>query len=191
MTANRQSPPPEDVTQRAVGATGAQMQERESSKRLQQTSERGDVRRTTLVLADALWKKLVKNVGEPEAKEIMRRLMGDKKPGPRVTDHGAAMTCFIYAYILHFGLNNNDGVIASRIFESGPHYLEFKSGAVAVANSDFTEEYMSLDDDPIIGRRPVGMSLAAIKKRVERLRRSSIEEELLPRRYAPRAYCRD
>jgi hypothetical protein len=160
-------------------------------KRLKQATERGDVRRQSYEFASAFWKRLVKNVGEPEAKDIMRHLMGDKKPGRRATDEGAALTRLIYGYLLRFGEKNTDRKIACHIFESDPHYLDFESGAVAVANSDLIEEYLRLDDDPIVGRRPIAMSLAAIRKRVERLRRWSIEEDLLPRGHAPRSYRRD
>jgi hypothetical protein len=120
----------------------------------------------------------------------MHHVMGVKKPGPRVTDQRVALACFIYAYIRHFGLNSSDGEIASRILKSRPHYLHHASGAVAVANSEFTEAYLSSADDPVIERKPIDMGLPAIKKRVERLRRWSIKEDLLPREYMPRGYHR-
>jgi hypothetical protein len=189
-TTTPQSLQSEDVAQRAVEAAGAPVEESETSKRLQQTPERGDVRGKSYEYARTFWKLLVNNVGESEAKEIMHHLMGEKKPGPRVTDQGVALTYFIYAYIRHFGLNNTDGEIASRILKSSPHYLHYESGAVAVANSEFTEAYLSSADDLIVGRKPIDMGLPAIKKRVERVRRWSIKEDLLPREYVPRAYHR-
>jgi hypothetical protein len=162
----------------------------EYAKRLKRSNERHVAQQKSLEYARAFWKQLVKNVGESEAKEIMRHLMGDKTPGRPKTDQDNALTLFIYAYIRHWGLNQSDGKIAIHIHESSPYYLQYKSGAVAVANSDYTEEDLSWPEDPIIGRTPIGMSLIAIKKRVERLRRWSIEEGLLPRTYAPRPYYR-
>jgi hypothetical protein len=149
------------------------------------------VRDESYEYASAFWKQLVKNVGKPEAREIMHHLMGDKKPGRPKTDQTIAMTMFIYAYLLRVGLNNKDGEIANHIFESSPTYLQFQSGAVAVANSDFTEAYLSMPDDPVVQRTPVGMSLSAIKKSVERLRRRAIDEGTLAKNYAPRQYYRD
>jgi hypothetical protein len=189
-TVNPQSPQTKGVTQGAVEAAGAQMQEGEPSRRLKQTSQRGDVGGKSYEYASAFWKRLVENLGEPEAKRVMHHLMGDKKPGRPKTDQDVALIMIIYAYIRHFGLRKSDGEIARHVFETSPHYLELKSGAVIVANSDYTEEFLRLADDPVVGRKPVVMSLAAIKKRVERLRRWSIEEGLLPRTYAPRPYYR-
>jgi hypothetical protein len=189
-TANPRSPQPEGVTQSAVETTGAQMHESEPPRRLKQTSQRGDVKGKSYEYASALWKRLVENLGEPEAKRIMHHLMGGKKPGRPKTDQDVALIMIMYSYILHFGLRKSDGEIARHVFETGPHYLELKSGAVIVSNSDYTEEFLRLADDPVVGRKPVVMSLAAIRKRVERLRRWSIEEGLLPRTYAPRPYYR-
>ena len=157
----------------------------QSAKRLE--TEPHDVRNQSYEYANGLWKLLVRNVGELEARSIMHHVMGDKKPGRPKTDKDVAMTCFIYAYILRWGLRLTDAKIASHIHKSSPYYLLFESGAVAVANSDFTEAFMGLTDDPIVGREPIHSQLAAIKKRVERVRRSSI----LPKGYAPRAYYRD
>jgi hypothetical protein len=186
-TVNPQSTEPEVATQGAVGAAGVLKEKSGSS----QTSERRDVRSKSYGYARDLWKHLVKNVGEPDAREIMRHVMGDKKPGRPRTDQDTALIVFIYAYILRFGLSNTDGEIANYILESCPHYLQFASGAVAVANSDFTEAYMSSADDPVVQRTPVGMSLSAIKKSVERLRRRAIDEGTLAKTYAPRQYYRD
>ena len=58
-------------------------------------------------LARELWKKLVNRVGKLQAKEIMRYVMGGKKPGPRNTDQGNILTCFIYTYIRHWGLDQS------------------------------------------------------------------------------------
>lgn len=142
--------------------------------------------------ANALWKHLVKNVGEPQAKGIMRHVMGDKKPGRPRTEEKDALTVFIYVQILHWGLDQTDGKIASRIHKSNPYYVRFESGAVAVANNEFTEAQMGpAEDDPIVGREPIYMQLASMKKQVERLRRWLIEENLLARTYKPRPYHRD
>lgn len=163
-----------------------------SSKRLSQTSNRDFVWSESYVLAGALWKRLVKNVGESEAKGIMRHLMGDKKPGRPGTDEKDALKVFIYVHLLHWGLGQTDGKIASRIHKSNPYFVQFESGAVAVANSEFTEAHMCpAEDDPIVGRKPIDMGLAAIKKRVERVRRTAIDDDLLSKDYKPRSYHRD
>jgi hypothetical protein len=149
-------------------------------------------------IAEELWKRITKNVGVPAAKEMVRNIMGDKKPGPPNTDERVAMNCFIYAYLLHWGTDQSDGKIAKRIFESEPYYLELDSGAVIVVNKkEFSESFSdltddpNLTDDPIISRRPITMSLGAIEKRVERLRRWAIKEDHLSKCHAPRQYTRD
>jgi hypothetical protein len=78
-----------------------------------------------------------------------------------------------------------------RRSQSGPHYLYYESGAVVVANSEITEAYLSFADDPVVERKPIDISVTAITKRVERVRRWSIKEDLLSREYAPRSYRRD
>jgi hypothetical protein len=166
-------------------------QRRESSKRLKAISKPSDVRLKSYEYANNLWKLLVRNVGEPEARNIMRRVMGEKKPGRPKTDRDVAMIVFIYGYIIRSGLSQTDGRIANDIHKSSPCYLQYESGAVAVSNSDITETYMSFTDDPIVGREPINLGLAALKKRVERVRRYAIAEDLLARSYAPRPYSRD
>jgi hypothetical protein len=190
MPSRTTNPQSQDVAQRAVEAAGAPTEESVTSKGLQETRERGDVSSKSYEYASALWKRLVENLGELEAKRLMHHLMGDKKPGRPKTDQDVALKMIIYAYIFHFGLRRSDGEIARHVFETSPQYLELKSGAVIVANSDYTEEFLRLADDPVVRRKPVVMSLAALKKTVERLRRWSIEEDLLPRTYAPRPYYR-
>jgi hypothetical protein len=149
-----------------------------------------DLSRSPEELAGELWKRLVARVGKPQAREIMRHVMGDRKPGPRRTDEDDALTVFIYGYIRR-GPDQTDGRIAKHIFDSNPCYLQYESGAAAVVNNEITETYMCLSDDPIVGRKPIKKSLAAIKKQVERMRRWTIEEDILPKEYAPRTYYRD
>ena len=150
-----------------------------------------DVRSESHKYASALWKLLVRNVGEPDARSILRHVMGEKKPGRPTTDRDVALSMFFYAYIRHWGLKETVGKIATRIYQSSPYYLKYKSGAVAVANSEFTEEYMSLVDDPIVDRERIDMKIPAIKKRLDRMRRFALEENILPSEYAPRPYYRD
>jgi hypothetical protein len=150
-----------------------------------------DLRRESYKYASEVWKRLVRNVGERDARSMMHQVMGEKQAGRPRTDRDVALLCFIYGYLRHFGLSQTDGQIAKRIFDSSPLYLEFESGAVAVANNEFTEAYLSSADDPVVTRRPLDMRLSAIKKRVERIRRYAIGEKFLPNEYAPRAYCRD
>lgn len=149
-------------------------------------------------IAEELYKRITKNVGVPAAKEMMRSIMGDKKPGPRRTDEAVALDCFIYAYLLHWGADQTDAKIAKRIFESEPYYVELDSGAVIVVNNkEFSESFCDLTDDsnladdPIISRRAITVSLGAIEKRVERFRRWAIKEDHLSKGHAPRQYTRD
>jgi hypothetical protein len=112
--------------------------------------------------------------------------------GPRRTDEDDALTVFIYAYLFHWGLDQTDAKIAKRIFGSKPCYLQLDSGAIVVANNnEFSETHLSLSDDPIVERRPIDLKFGAIKKRVERIRRWTIKDDMLPKAYAPRLYRRD
>jgi len=172
--------------------TNPEKNSEEYSKRLKRASERHDIYCNSEKLAGELWKRLVKNVGGSKAKEIMRHVMGGKKPGPPPTDEDIALNLFIYGYLLHWGLDQTDGQIAKRIFESKPRYLQLDSGTVVVANdAEFSETYLCSSDDPIVGRRPIDMKRKTIQKRVERIRRWTIEEDALPKAYAPRPYHRD
>jgi hypothetical protein len=163
----------------------------EHSRRLRQSLERSEREQRTEGLAQQLCDRIVTNVGRPKAREMMRRLMGGKKPGPKQTDEDLALTYFIYGNILHFGKFLVDGKIARLILENNPCYLKFKSGALFMANDLITEETFDTRDDPIVGREPLRISPSALKKRVERVRRWAIEEGSLSKEYAPRLYCRD
>ena len=163
----------------------------EYSRRQKRNSERRNVWLKSHEFASDFWKRLVNNLGESEAKEMMRHMTGDKKPGPPRTDEEVALVVFIYANILHFGLDERDGKLAKHIFESQPYYLIHELGCVSVANNEFTETFLSFSDDPVVDRRPIDKSLAAIKKQVGRIRRRAIEEGTLPTSYAPRPYHRD
>ena len=167
------------------------VQERNLEKFLEcvnRRTQRDKVRREAEEYAQKFWKLLLEKVGDSEAKEIMRHLMGDKKAGPRRTEEDVALSMFIFGYLLHFGLDHTDAKIAEHIFESKPCYLQLESGAIVVSNNaDFSATY-SFTDDPIVGRRPINMTFPAIKKQVERHRRSAIKEERLPKTYAQRPY---
>lgn len=162
----------------------------EYSRRQKRNSERRNVWLKSREFASDFWKRLVNNLGESEAKDMMRHIIGDKKPGPS-SDEEEALFLFIHTNLLLVGLELTDGKLAEYIFESRPHYLIRESGMVGVANDVFTETYLSLPDDPVVDRRPINKSLAAIKKQVERIRRRAIEEGTLPTSYAPRPYHRD
>lgn len=169
--------------------TSSEMSLKEFAKQATQPPDQHAVWNKCVWTARQLWKRLVENVGEPKAKEIMRLVMGEGKPGPRLTDEDIAMTGFIYSYIRR-EQNQTDRKIAKHLFESNPYYLYYESGAVAIANNEITETYMSLDGDPIVERKPIEKSLSAIQKRVERIRRWAIKENILPKDYSPRAYSR-
>jgi hypothetical protein len=190
-TTNFQPLPSDDIVQRAIDTVCAPTEESESSKTPKQTSEQSEVRRRSYEFASAFWKTLVNKVGASEAKAMLHHIMGDKKSGRPRTDQDTALIIFIYSYILRFGLKINDKEIARHILKSGPHYLYYESGAVVVANSEITEAYLSFADDPVVERKPIDISVTAITKRVERVRRWSIKEDLLSREYAPRSYRRD
>ena len=76
-------------------------------------------------LARGLWKRLVGRVGKPQAREIMRDVMGDQKPGRRRTDKDEALFIFIYGYIRR-GFGQTDRKISEHIFESKPYYLQYE-----------------------------------------------------------------
>lgn len=171
--------------------TGPEKNSEEYSERLKSRSERADLWNKSEGYARRFYELLVTKVGEPKAKEIMRHVMGGKKPGPPMTDDDIALKMLIYTYLLHWGEDQTNAKIAKRIIESKPRYLELKSGAIIFANNDFSETYMSLPDDPIVGSRPIDLKLAAIKKQVERIRRWTIKDGMLPEAYAPRQYRRD
>ena len=88
--------------------------------------QRDSERRGAAAAAQVFWERLIKKVGEPEAKKIMRHEMGDKKPGPPLTDEGVALRMLIYTYLLHWGSGQTDAKIAKRIFESEPRYLHYE-----------------------------------------------------------------
>ena len=172
--------------------TSSDRNSEEYSQRVKHRSERDSERRGAAAASHVFWGRLIKKVGEPEAKEIMRHVMGGKKPGPPRTDENMALTMFIYTCLLHWGADQTDAKIAKRIFKSKPRYLQLNSGAIVVANNNkFSETYLSLPDDPIVERRPIDLKYGAIKKRVERIRRWTIKDDMLPEAYAPRPYHRD
>ena len=162
----------------------------QTSKQAKANAAQQAVSRPAHELARELWKRLVGRVGEAEAKEIMRHVMGAKRVGRPKTDENRALMCFIYSYIRR-QRNQTDKTIAKHIFESKPYYIECESGAIAVVNNEVTETFMSSADDPIVQRRPLNKSLTAIQKQTERIRRWTIAEDLLPKDFAPRNYCRE
>jgi hypothetical protein len=167
----------------------SEMTLQEISRPAMRATERDTVWGKSAEFAREFWKRLVNNVGEPDARDIMHHVMGEKKPGRRRTDKDYAMIAFIYGYIRrHRDLT--DGRIAKQIFESKPFYVQYESGAFAIVNNEITEAYMTFPDDPIVERSPFKKSLTAIQKQVERTRRWTIAEAILPKEYAPRNYVR-
>ena len=148
--------------------------------------EADDTGLKALKLADTFWKQLVEAVGEPQAKQIMQFVMGEKKIGRS----GDRMIILIYCYIRARGLEESDEKIAKRIIESKPYYVKCASGQCGVANDWMTEERF-LGDETIVKRTPIKKGLLAMKKHVERVRRWLIEEKILPKEYAPKQYYRD
>jgi hypothetical protein len=148
--------------------------------------EADDTELKALKLADTFWKQLVEAVGEPQAKQIMQFVMGEKKIGRS----GDRMIILIYCYIRAWGLEESDEKIAKRIIESKPYYVKCASGQCGVVNDWMTEERF-LGDETIVKRTPIKKGLLAMKKHVERVRRWLIEEKILPTEYAPKQYYRD
>jgi len=148
--------------------------------------EADDAELKALKLADRCWKQLVEAVGEPQAKQIMQFVMGEKKIGRS----GDRMIILIYCYIRAWGLEESDEKIAKRIIESKPYYVKCASGQDGVVNDWMTEERL-LGDETIVKRTPIKKGLLAMKKHVERVRRWLIEEKILPKEYAPKQYYRD
>ena len=142
--------------------------------------------------ATRLWKALVTADGRSKAKDMMRRIMGDKKPGPPGTNESLALkrNCGRLPFFTMVE-NGSDREIAKHIFESDPYYVQRESGCVSIVNNDYTDDFMDLPDDPVTKRWPVNKTLKAIEKIVERQRRWEIKEYLLPKDCAPRPYRRD
>lgn len=59
---------------------------------------------------------------------------------------------------------------------------------IVVMNNDITDAAMASEDDPIVDRRPIKKSLGAIEKDVQRFRDWAINENQLPKEFAPRIY---
>lgn len=157
-----------------------------------------ELQREAEKLASLLWEKLVAKVGKSTAKNIMRRVMGDNKLGRPETAETEALMFFIYAHVLNFGRHQSHREIARRIFESKPHYVQCESGAIGIASSGLTavgarpeKEEDLAKDDPVVRQWPLKMGLAAIQKRVERVRKRALNEDLLPKEYAPKLYRHD
>jgi hypothetical protein len=137
--------------------------------------EQAEMVNRTKLLAGELWKRLVKNVGERQAKLIMREIMGGKQPGPR-NEH---LINFIRDFIRYCGPNHSDEKIAKRLLKSKPR---LDADVFIVGESGVK-----------IQRKPIRIDkgLAALEKQVGRIRREMIEEGALPKEYAPRPYYRD
>jgi hypothetical protein len=160
----------------------------EIAARHERFTARLNVQREAEEWAIKIWKALVAKVGESEAKDMMRRIMGDKKPGPPDTDESIALKSFIGVYLLHQGKERSDGEIARHIFDSDPRYVQHESGAVNVVNNDYTEEFLELPDDPVIRRWPIDKNRGAIEKIVKRQRRWAVKEYLLSKKSPPKRW---
>jgi hypothetical protein len=74
-------------------------------------SDSSDANLEALATAEAFWEKLVKAVGEHQARQVMYFVMGEKKKG-RPADR---MIMLIYIYIRAWGLEESDEKIAKRL----------------------------------------------------------------------------
>jgi len=154
---------------------------------MQETSKAGpatephDATSKALTFATEFWKRLVKAVGERQAKDIMHLVMDNKKMGRR---GDLPMFILIFSSIVMWP-DESDEKIAKRIVESTPCCVRYESGAVGVVN-DWTTEAR----ETVIERTPMKKSLTAIEKQVGRIRRWAIEEGFLVEEYAHKRYYR-
>jgi hypothetical protein len=137
------------------------------------------------VYARKLWKLLVEKAGEPKAKDIMRRVMGGKKPGRPGTPQEDMMSFIIPAYILK-NAHESDEKIARRLLESD-YCVQCGQGMFRIAPSDAPDH----PNHPTVERKPISKRLPALKKQVERFRQQMIEDDSLPKEYSPKKYIRD
>ncbi len=159
----------------------------ECSQRTQREAERRRVRNKAFDFAQQFWKRLVKAVDEPHAKEIMHLVMGENTGRPRTKEENAFKE-HIYLYLNICGPKLSDKKLAKRIHASNPYYAEYQSGMIVVMNNEITDAAMASEDDPIIDRRWITKSLGAIEKDVRRFRDWAINENRLPKEYASRTY---
>jgi IS30 family transposase len=160
-------------------------------KALTRVSERDRFVHECTVFMREMWKRSVKKVGKYQAKEIMRQIMGEKKPGPSKADEDNALDHFICSYISHCGQKQSDEKIAKRLLKSKPYYVQWESGLILVASDEFQTEMDSiLAKDPAAKRTPINIRLPALEKRVERCRRRALDDGVLPKEYAPKPYNR-
>jgi hypothetical protein len=142
-----------------------------------------------LRLGRELWKRIIAITGdERAAKNMMRVIMKEGKPGPRSTDQKDVLKVFIYACLRRFGPQQSDEQIAAYILTSGAYYLQYQSGAFGIASNDLPEATFA--DDTIVERITIDKSPTALKKQVERVRKWTIRELLLSEEYSPRCYSR-
>jgi len=145
------------------------------------------VRNKAFDFAQQFWIRLVKAVDEPHAKEIMHLVMGENTGRPRTNEENAFKQ-HIYFYLMVCGPNLSDKKIAERIRASNPYYAEYQSGMIVVMNNKITDAAMASEDDPIVDRRPIKKSLAAVEKEVHRFRHAALKENQLPEAYSPKRY---
>ena len=164
-----------------------------SSKRIgikELSLKQDEIFRKSSRFAFQFWHGLVKNLGERRAKQLMNYVMGNKQSGRGEQREEAYLNGLIMLYIEYLGVEESDGQIAKRIFESKPYFVECESGYFAIVNAIFIEEVIC-EGQTIVRRTPINQTLPTIKKQVGRVRRSLIEEKLLSKEYAPRPYYRD
>ncbi len=162
----------------------------EYSQRTQREAERRRVRNEAFDFAEQFWKRLVKAVDEPHAKEIMHLVMGENTGRPR-TNEETAFKEHIYFYLMVCGPNLSDKKIAERIRGNKPYYAEYQSGTIVVLNKEITELAVTSEDDAIVDRRSIKKSLAAVEKEVHRFRHWALKENQLPEEYTPKPYCHE
>jgi hypothetical protein len=135
------------------------------------------------------YRSLVDAVGERRAKQIMKFVAGDKKTGTPQRPEDYSMDVAIILFIRLLGRFKSDEKIAKLILDGRPSFVQCKSGRSYIVN-DLIEELLCRGET-IVKRTPINKSLKTMKKQVERIRRLLIEDKLLPKEWAPKAYYRD
>lgn len=141
--------------------------------------------------ARKLWELLVQKVGKPKAKDIMRRIMGDEKPGPKKPLEGLLSS--IIQGCISKNARESDEKIAKRILARKLCYVQYQSGDFGIAESDKLDrgDLLNVEDgvvDIIVEWNPIGKGLAGLKKRVERIRGQMIEDGELPKAFSRKKY---
>jgi len=143
--------------------------------------------------ATKLWALMVQKVGKTKAKEIMWRVMDNKKPGPRNPEE--RLLNFIIEGEISKNAHESDEKIAKRILARKLCFVRYGSGAIGISNIHELQrdDFVEVEDGiaTVVEWKPIAKQLKSFKKRIERIRSQMIEMGALAKEYAPRRYYRD